>query len=383
MNSVIQAKCIQKFRDKQNRIYGYRLVDLNGHTQDVKPENLKAAIKNGEINVVNLTLTSDGRLMDTSEKQLQSKKLGEAPKKESSSEITPLAKAFTLIDISMVDMSDHYEDFVSCTCDAAGLNNIDIWSIGDQARLRDLDSKAFQILINKHDTYLDGFMSNILDDNYEYYEIVKNEMYMENVSSVNQSKTYKAVYLIYKYFCDANKKIAKDIKTKMLADMKQNGVASTRVGYAIGHLYYKYISKDIFGTISNDYFTVGHALTNEEKQEFKELKPYTYMIRKSFNVLSPKPQVGPTFLFRNGQSGKVIVDVKMFRYGYMGESSIGIVGYIKDCGTFELDSTKSNDENAQILAKYCDKVALSIKDFAEKHESLMHILELGTQAERF
>ena len=76
---MIQAKCIEKFRDKNGNIYGYRLRDINGQTQDVKPENLKQAIKNKQIHVVNLTLTSDNRLVDSSEKQLQSKKLGGAP----------------------------------------------------------------------------------------------------------------------------------------------------------------------------------------------------------------------------------------------------------------------------------------------------------------
>ena len=77
---MIQAKCIQKFRDKNNQIYGYRLQDINGQTQDVKSENLKQAIANKQIHVVNLTLTSDGRLVDTTEKQLQNNKvLGEAP----------------------------------------------------------------------------------------------------------------------------------------------------------------------------------------------------------------------------------------------------------------------------------------------------------------
>ena len=54
---MIQAKCIQKFRDDKGKIYGYRLVDLNGQTQDVTPDNLKRAIHNKQINVVNLTLT--------------------------------------------------------------------------------------------------------------------------------------------------------------------------------------------------------------------------------------------------------------------------------------------------------------------------------------
>lgn len=77
---MIQVKCIQKFRDKNNHIYGYRLQDINGQTQDVQPKNLKQAIASGKIHIVNLTLTTDGRLVNTTEKQLQNKKvLGKAP----------------------------------------------------------------------------------------------------------------------------------------------------------------------------------------------------------------------------------------------------------------------------------------------------------------
>ena len=73
---MIQAKCIQKFRNKQGKIYGYRLMDINQVTQYVTPGDLKKAIKAKQINVVNLTLTSDGRLMDKkSEKQLENKQI--------------------------------------------------------------------------------------------------------------------------------------------------------------------------------------------------------------------------------------------------------------------------------------------------------------------
>ena len=60
---MIQTKCIQKFRDKSNKIYGYRLQDINGQTQDITSENLKKAIINKQINVINLTLTKDQRLV--------------------------------------------------------------------------------------------------------------------------------------------------------------------------------------------------------------------------------------------------------------------------------------------------------------------------------
>lgn len=73
---MIQARCIHKFRTKQGKIYGYRLIDINEQTQDVTPEDLKKAIKAKQINVVNLTLTSDGRLMDKkAEKQLENKSI--------------------------------------------------------------------------------------------------------------------------------------------------------------------------------------------------------------------------------------------------------------------------------------------------------------------
>lgn len=73
---MIQAKCIQKFRDAKNKIYGYRLIDLAGQTQDVTPDDLKRAIHNKQISIINLTLTSDGRLVDKSpEKQLENKKI--------------------------------------------------------------------------------------------------------------------------------------------------------------------------------------------------------------------------------------------------------------------------------------------------------------------
>ena len=61
---MLQAACIQKFRDKNNQIYGYRIQDSTGATRDVKPEALKNAIKNKQIYITNLTLTSDNRLVD-------------------------------------------------------------------------------------------------------------------------------------------------------------------------------------------------------------------------------------------------------------------------------------------------------------------------------
>lgn len=73
---MITCKCIQKFRERTGKIYGYRLIDINGQTQDATPGDLKRAIANKNITVLNLTLTSDDRLVDKNpEKQLQNKKI--------------------------------------------------------------------------------------------------------------------------------------------------------------------------------------------------------------------------------------------------------------------------------------------------------------------
>ena len=45
------------------------MQDINGNIKDVKAEDLKDAIKNNRINVVNLKLTDESRLISIKEKQ--------------------------------------------------------------------------------------------------------------------------------------------------------------------------------------------------------------------------------------------------------------------------------------------------------------------------
>jgi hypothetical protein len=381
MDNRIQTKCIQKFRDKQNKIYGYRLIDLNGHTQDVTPENLKRAISQGKVNVVNLTLTSNGRLIDTQEKQLQSKNLGKAPKKveTNSININALAKAFIKISVLLLDMGDSYSEVVDITCSKAGLTE-DTSDISEFSELEALEEKAYRVLIKRKDVYINSIYESILDDNYEYYNIIRNEIYSQSAKGLNDSEVYKSICLIYKYFCNVDKNIAKGIKEKILSDAKLNNINAAKLGEAIGSRYYKYLDPDIFGTLTNDNFTVGHVITSTEKKQFKELKPFSYMFSK--NISGPSLAVGPTFLFRSDDSGKIVVKVKMFRKGFITESVASVVDYIKDLRTFELDTHKSDDENAKIVAQYCNKIGLEIRAIARENPSLVSNLLLGAKPEK-
>lgn len=61
----ICVQCIQKQRDKHNHITAYLLQDQKGNKKVMSPVDLKKAIANYQINVINLSLTSDNRLVDT------------------------------------------------------------------------------------------------------------------------------------------------------------------------------------------------------------------------------------------------------------------------------------------------------------------------------
>ncbi len=63
---MVQVTSIKTYRDKNNKIIGYRLRDLKGQEMDITSDKLKFAIANAQLSVLNLTLTSDNRLVEKS-----------------------------------------------------------------------------------------------------------------------------------------------------------------------------------------------------------------------------------------------------------------------------------------------------------------------------
>lgn len=63
---MVEVKCTGKKRDKSNNIIAYMLADRQGAVKILKPCEVKQLIREKKITVVNLTLTSDNRLVDTS-----------------------------------------------------------------------------------------------------------------------------------------------------------------------------------------------------------------------------------------------------------------------------------------------------------------------------
>ena len=60
---MIVTKCIKAFKSKDNKSQFLRLQDSQGNIQDIEKDKLKVLIVQGQISVLNLTLTSDNRLI--------------------------------------------------------------------------------------------------------------------------------------------------------------------------------------------------------------------------------------------------------------------------------------------------------------------------------
>lgn len=96
---MLEVKCIGKKRDKAGHIIAYRLVDKQGEAKILEAKELKKLIRAKKLNVVNLTLTSDNRLVNGGQEQEQQVK---APKQIDRGKSTtvatkdfPSAKKFT------------------------------------------------------------------------------------------------------------------------------------------------------------------------------------------------------------------------------------------------------------------------------------------------
>lgn len=70
---MINIRCIQKYRDNNNKIVGYLLQSEDGVTKSMTPHELKHLMLTNQVHVENMKLTTDERLIeDTSYKSQNS-----------------------------------------------------------------------------------------------------------------------------------------------------------------------------------------------------------------------------------------------------------------------------------------------------------------------
>lgn len=364
---MITVKCIEKFRNTSGQIIGYRLQDINGQTQESSAANLKKAIRNNQVHVVNLTLTSDNRLVDTNEKQLQSKALGKPMTKDDI--CVKCAKAMIYIDKQLMDMGDSYSEIVENVSNVAG---IDITAYGmpdnklDKALL-----KAYTKIANEKPETIAQF----IDYRFEYGddETLEENMQYEHVSDSRQSKIYKAMAVVLTYL--KVKKQSPDTISKIENFLNRIGgqnANTLEIAYKASHEYYRYLDSKLFGVVSNDCSTVGHKIKTSDTKKFKELKGYEYICHKDLNILNA-PGFSIAILFKSS-GNEVKVDFKFARQGYIGERSVGTVGYFMNIASIDLLPTESTEEMGKKIANVCNKIA------PKMHEMVKEKPELGKYA---
>ena len=162
-----------------------------------------------------------------------------------------------------------YEEIVSCrTSDATGeyLDVYDMKQYYKNPEFSDCNedkSKVLDKLLYKAYLYALKNNVNMISDTLEgfdtfgCYDRIESVIQYENASSINESKIYKALCIIYKYAKEH--KLPKNVIEplyRILNKLKGTGIESINIGYNIGNIYYKYLNSELFGTISNDVFVI-------------------------------------------------------------------------------------------------------------------------------
>lgn len=63
----LKLKCIERLKDNNDKIYLYKLIDSNGNKFSLSPDILRDILRDNNVAVVNLKLTSDNRIIEVKE----------------------------------------------------------------------------------------------------------------------------------------------------------------------------------------------------------------------------------------------------------------------------------------------------------------------------
>lgn len=158
------VKCLDKQRDTNSKITAYLIVDKSGKQMTVEPYRLKNAIYNYQVVCVNITLTSDGRLVDKSE-------IEESTKFTFEQALEKLRLTNKLLDDEAVNFLLNVAQTLGYTIDGCWVRykgeNIQYYSEKIHRELRDkLEANIYYITKNDKEHYI-IIPDNITDIDYE------------------------------------------------------------------------------------------------------------------------------------------------------------------------------------------------------------------------
>lgn len=175
---MLKVRVIKKFHNEKGVLVGYTIQDEStGQMMNVYKENLKAAIVNDQCEVVNMTLTSDGRLIG---------KAAPAPKKKQ-----PVRKE-------------------------SGINLIEVYTNGKHLAAGFVDKTRFDAELHDAGKEYKGLPAHqSFDVGHELLENIKNNYY-DNVRIIDGKPDMSKV----------RRKSFSKVRSKMINLLKNNGVST-------------------------------------------------------------------------------------------------------------------------------------------------------------
>lgn len=276
---MINATCLEKIRGKHNEILEYKIVTRN-KVYFIKPYVLKGLIKNKQIVVDNLTLTSDNRLIDT-QKRIQSKNT----KTKSKISLDDVAKAMVFIDRDILGMGDSYPNVVGDVLLMAGIDNIDVWEYSDDdSKLEKIHTQAYKkILDNKKNIgeFFTWFVGLHKDENEE--TILENIVYHGKTRSTNKViKVLEILDTFGKMLLD-NKLITEDSYDNIHSIKEASDEIDVELcsfAYDVANTFFRFLDEKYYFK-SNDSYTIGGI----QLEGYDEQKVGQYVLRASYNSL--------------------------------------------------------------------------------------------------
>lgn len=191
--------------------------------------------------------------------------------------ISELAKAFTYIDIERLDMGDSHEEIVEFLCEKAGLEFDSECADEDEYYYEKKSVEAYEKLIK--DGSIQEILGSIVEEIYDHYDYLQRVMVYskDKPTEIKEHPTVKAICSINDYIQSINNEdiCSKEHCSKM-NEVKEKllsvDIELCYVGNQLGHNYFRYLNPDYYFH-SNDVFTVGHILSEDEVE--RKLGVYT------------------------------------------------------------------------------------------------------------
>lgn len=192
-------------------------------------------------------------------------------------DVSELAKAFTYMDIERLDMGDSHEEMVEYLCEKAGIGFDGELSDEDKYYYEKKSVEAYERMIK--DGSIQDLIESIIDENYDNFDYLQRVMvYSETkYNDIKEHPTVKAICTIDNYIQNINnEEICSKEHCSKMTEIKEKILAVDielcYVGNTLGHSYFRYLNPEYYFH-SNDAFTVGHILSEDELE--RKLGEYT------------------------------------------------------------------------------------------------------------